>query len=102
MRVYISIGITDSDGFAGFVGTYQANQKYQLKLVFDMDAGLYKVLFDEDILLEDRAHEFNNDNGTGLLQTGFQSTALINSSFVVDNLQVRENLIDKIFNNGFE
>ena len=96
------IGITDSDGFAGSVGLYQANQVYQLSLILDMDAGLYNVLFDGIILLENRPHEFNNENGTALLQTGFQSTALINSSFVVDNLQIRANLTDEVFSNGFE
>ncbi len=98
-----SIGVTDNNGFAGFVGNYQADQDYQLKITIDSDNGLYDVEFDGNTLLGDHPHDFNSGNGMPLLFTSFQSSAEMNSIMVIDNVEVRAVLLDSlIFSNGFE
>ncbi len=97
-----SIGISDSNGFAGFVGSYVENQWYRLKMVFDMDTGLYDVYLDDAELLTDRAHELYLESGTGIIQTGFQSTSSEGSSLIVDNLHAQGQISDLIFKAGFE
>lgn len=99
-----AIGAFNTNGFIGFIGSYVANQKYRLRLVFNLDADLYDVLLDDTVLIEDQFYSAGGNGGIYQVATGFQSSAQMNSIFVIDNLQVRATaeLSDDIFANGFE
>ncbi len=97
------ISITDSDGSAGVVGQYEAEQMYQLRLIYNMDTGLYNVELNSEVLLEEHPHDFNTGNGTAVLKTGFHPNSNKNSEFTIDNLYVRANEFpDIIFVDDFE
>ncbi|MCX7554707.1 hypothetical protein OS175_12525 [Marinicella sp. S1101] len=98
-----NISASDANGFVGILGTYQANELFVIKLVFDMDTGRYSVFLDGLMVVEDREHGVTSGRGIGAVLAGFQSNAIDNSSMIIDNLQVgAEDYSDVIFSDGFE
>lgn len=99
-----NITVSDSNGTAGIVGTYQANQRHRLRFTFDVDNETYTALLDDDILVKDRPHGVNNGNGIGSVLVAFQSTAATNAFFIIDDFQVGSSIVfsKNIFTNSFE
>jgi hypothetical protein len=98
-----NIAITDSTGSAGVLGTYQAEQLYKFKAIYNTDNDSYSVWFGDDVLIEDRLHGVMTGDGIGALWMGFEPSSTADASFVVDNVKVGiSNNPFIIFNNGFE
>ena len=99
-----SVSVSDENGFAEVTYTYQTDQTYRLKYIFDLDNGTYTMLIDDDVLVENRAHGVDTEHGIGAFYFGFQSTASPTAAFVVDNIKVGMSwlLDDIIFMNNFE
>ncbi|MFC3193362.1 hypothetical protein ACFODZ_03795 [Marinicella sediminis] len=98
-----NITLTDSTGFAGTIGTYQAEQLHKFKTIYHLDNDSYSVWLDDELLIEDRLHGVTSGDGIGAFLMGFQPSASADASFVADDIKVGvSNNPFIIFNNGFE
>lgn len=90
-RVWDSTGIVDIDP------SYPTGRVIPFEIVFDMDAGLYNLLYDGSLVLENRAHGVSGC-GVGSVFFGTLDDADYDGTIHVDNIEVKTFL----FMDGFE
>ncbi len=84
-----AVSLADAGGSAGVSGvSYAANQRYRVRLIFDMDSATYTAMLGNTVLVEDRPHSVVTGRGIGAITTGFQSSAQFGGPIFIDALQV--------------
>jgi hypothetical protein len=100
-----SMFIADGNGNLPLVGiTYEANQRYRIRMTFDFENASYKVFKDNQLIVDDREIAVNNGRGIGRLIIQNSAGGDDLDAFIIDDLQVGTNYIsiDTIFKDGFE
>ena len=84
-----NIFLMDANGVASLPPfSYDAGQRYRLRLIYDVDAATYSALIDDTELVADRAHGVSTGRGLGAIIFDFQSNASATADFTIDALQV--------------
>ena len=83
-RILVREGATT----AGFVGAFQTQVPYRLRMIFDMDQGTYTVVLNDTVLVQDRAHGGALGAAIENLHTGFDANSLVAAPMLINNLQV--------------
>ncbi|MCD4706082.1 hypothetical protein K8R61_03310, partial [bacterium] len=79
-----------SDGNSSYIGNiahYDINRKIHIKLIFDMDMGIYDIWFDGSLILSDESHGIT-DRGIGSVLFGLGHDADYDGEISVDNITV--------------
>ncbi len=97
--------IADQNGTTPLAGfSYDANQRYRIRITFDLDNDTYKILMDDVILVDDRENAVTNGRGIGRVIIQTSAGGIVGDAFVIDDFQVGSSFItdDIIFKDGFE
>ncbi len=82
-----TIGFSDDAGFGGIVGSYLADEYYEVVIQFDLDADVYRVEWDGLFIVEER--EFSLPGGVGAILFSTPSDSDNLGAMYVDDLLVR-------------
>ena len=81
------VSCRDEAGSVGNIGTYNPGITHSLHIIHDMDAGTYDVLWDDALVIDDRAHGLTG-TGIGRVILGVDHDVDLNGSVYVDDILV--------------
>jgi hypothetical protein len=81
--------LSDQQGYAGQIGTYEAGRLFRVIWEFDMDTGTYDVWLDGEQVVDDRVHGVISD-GIGSVHFGPYGDSDTDGSYNVDAIMVTD------------
>lgn len=98
LKLYVSDA--DTGGGAFYVGDYPEGRAFEVRVVFDMDAGTYDLRVDGQLLLDDETHGVVG-RGVGSLRVGADFDTDLDGEIYVDDILVTKGVVP-VFEDGFE